>query len=167
MDRPILNIADLEYDVYQHGDTFYSRMGEIGGKLGSLKLGYNLTVVPPGKRAWPFHNHRVNEEMFFVIEGAGELRAGTQRYPIRSGDVIASLPGGPEVAHQIVNTSDSAELKYLAVSTMLTPEIVEYPDSDKVGFRGVFPSPTAADGEERFRVTMRRQALKDEYWDGE
>ena len=39
-------------------------------------LHYNLTAVPPGKRAFPFHNHRVNEEMFFILEGTGEVRIG-------------------------------------------------------------------------------------------
>jgi uncharacterized cupin superfamily protein len=33
-------------------------------------------------------------------------------------------------AHQIINTSD-AELRYLAISTMIEPDIAEYPDSAK------------------------------------
>jgi uncharacterized cupin superfamily protein len=33
-------------------------------------------------------------------------------------------------AHQLVNTSD-AELRYLAISTMIEPDIAEYPDSAK------------------------------------
>jgi uncharacterized cupin superfamily protein len=100
--------------------------------LGSKKLGYNVTVVPQGKSAFPFHSHGVNEEMFFVLEGEGEVRIGSETYSIRGGDVIACPPGGPETAHQIANTGD-AELRFLAVSTKLSPEIVEYPDSGKFG----------------------------------
>lgn len=74
-------------------------MGFIAPLLGAQKLGYNLTVVLPGKRAFPFHNHRVNEEMFFVIEGAGEVRIGEAVYPIRSRDVVACPAGEPETAH--------------------------------------------------------------------
>ena len=65
-------------------------------------------------RGSPFHSHRVNEEMFYVVAGEGEVRLGTERFPIRAGDVIACPPGGPETAHQIINTSN-AELRYLAV----------------------------------------------------
>src|SRR5262249_38061245 len=63
-DRPILNVAALEYRRWGHGERFEARVAAIGGRLGAQKLGYNVTVLPPGKRAFPFHNHRVNEEMF-------------------------------------------------------------------------------------------------------
>jgi hypothetical protein len=32
------------------------------------------------------------------------VRIGPDTYPLRPGDVVASPPGGPEVAHQIINT---------------------------------------------------------------
>jgi uncharacterized cupin superfamily protein len=164
MDRPILNIAELEYRRWGNGERFEARMGAIGGRLGAQKLGYNVTVLPPGKRAFPFHCHRVNEEMFFVLEGEGEVRIGEARHAIRSGDVIACPPGGPETAHQIVNTS-SAELKFLAVSTRLSPDIAEYPDSEKFGVLAEFPP--GADGKAtNFRFVSRVGASVD-YWDGE
>ena len=40
-----------------------------------------------------------------------------------------------ETAHQIVNTG-TAELKYLAVSTMEGPEVCEYPDAGKIAILG-------------------------------
>lgn len=46
--------------------------------------------------------------------------------------VIACPPGGPESAHQIIN-SGAGELRYLDVSTKMTPELVDYPDSNKFG----------------------------------
>lgn len=107
-------------------------MGFVGSRIGAKMLGYNVTTVPAGKRAFPFHNHRVNEEMFFILEGEGELRMGSETTPIQKGDFIACPSGGKELAHQIINTSDQ-ELKYLAVSTSLYPEIADYPDSGKFG----------------------------------
>ncbi len=162
----ILNIDDLEYRPWSHGDRFEAKMGEIGLRLGSEKLGYNLTVVAPGKSAFPFHSHRVNEEMFFVLEGQGEVRIGDERHPVRRGDVIACPPGGPDSAHQMVNTSDSEELKYLAVSTMQTPEIAEYPDSGKYGVLARFRS---ADGDEPevLRLLLRQRDEMPDYWEGE
>lgn len=163
--KPILNIADVEYEDWGHGDKFAARLGGVGRKLGARKLGYNVTVVPPGKRAFPRHSHRVNEEMFFILEGGGELRIGDERHPIRRGDVIACPPGGPETAHQIINTSASADLKYLAVSTVLSPEIVDYPDSGKFGVRlGLEPGP---DGKPQVFRFIGRSEQSVDYWDGE
>lgn len=165
MSRPILNIKDLEFHDVSHEDRFAARMGIIGSKIGAHKLGYNLTVLPPGKRAFPFHSHRVNEEMFFVLEGQGEVRIGENRHAIGPGDVIACPPGGPDTAHQIANTSDTDELRYLAVSTMLTPEIAEYPDSGKFAILAKYP--TGTDGEtERWTFVGRPDGGLD-YWDGE
>jgi uncharacterized cupin superfamily protein len=144
--KPIINLADIELAPLPAGvappesmaDRYAPRMGSISARIGAQKLGYNVTAVAPGKRAFPFHNHRVNEEMFFVLEGTGEVRIGEAVHPIRAGDVIACPPGGPEAAHQIANTGD-VELKYLAVSTKTMPEIVEYPDSGKFGILAEFP----------------------------
>ncbi len=69
--------------------------------------------------------------MFLVIEGEGELRFGDKRYPIRQHDVIACPTGGPDVAHQIINTGTTT-LRYLAVSTLAELDTCEYPDSQKM-----------------------------------
>jgi uncharacterized cupin superfamily protein len=79
----------------------------------------------------PFHSHHGEEEMFLVIEGEGELRFGDQKYPIRKHDVIACPTGGPEVAHQIINTGKTT-MRYLALSTLAELDACEYPDSQKV-----------------------------------
>src|SRR5262245_60863884 len=62
MPHPILNVDALEYRPWGHGERFAAHIGDIGAKIGAQKLGYNVTVVPPGKRAYPAHSHRVNEE---------------------------------------------------------------------------------------------------------
>ena len=57
--------------------------------------------------------------------------SGPERHPIRRHDVIACPTGGPEVAHQIINTG-SVDLKYLAVSNVVEIETCQYPDSNKI-----------------------------------
>src|ERR1700687_314019 len=142
----------------RHGERCAARLAPIGSKLGAKKLGYNITVVEAGKRAFPFHHHHANEEMFFILEGTGTLRFGKEEYRVRAGDVIACPPGGPEVAHQLVNTG-TTELKYLAVSTLIDTDIWQYPDSGKWGGVGgrvpgaplseaTFPARLVADGTE-------------------
>ncbi len=172
MSKPIINIADVELQprppafaaTGAAAERYDARMGMIAQRLGAQKLGYNITAIPPGKRAFPFHNHHVNEEMFFVLEGAGEVRIGETTYPIREGDIVACPAGGKDTAHQIVNTG-GVELKYLAVSTRLAPEIAEYPDTGKFGVLAEYPAGT--DGKPRgFRFVGRAEQSAD-YWEGE
>ena len=171
MVNPIINIDQVQLHsrpaaFAAPGDAaarFDARVGEIAPRIGAQKLGYNLTAVPPGKRAFPLHNHRVNEEMFFILEGSGQVRIGSETYPVRKGDVLACPPGGPETAHQIINTGDT-ELKYLAVSTLIYPEICDYPDSGKFL---IAEQQRSADGKvEGFRHIGRAESAVD-YWDGE
>jgi uncharacterized cupin superfamily protein len=172
MTHPIINIADVEVQPYPpgmgpSGDTaerFEARIGRFSAQLGAKKLGYNITAVPPGKRAFPLHNHRINEEMFFVLEGEGEVRIGEDRHPIRAGDVIACPPGGPEKAHQIINTG-TTEMRYLAVSTKEWPEICEYPDTGKLGIMAEYP-PLPDGKPQGFRLVTRPELTAD-YWEGE
>jgi uncharacterized cupin superfamily protein len=131
MPKPILNLDEVEFDDVEENGRYTSSRGPIGTRIGARNLGYNLTVLPPGKVQCPFHCHRGEEEMFFILEGSGELRFGDRRYPIRKHDVIACPPGGPEVAHQIVNTGDT-EMRYLALSTLAAVEACQYPDSNKI-----------------------------------
>lgn len=168
MTKPILNLDDVESidlaeRARQRGSEmptarFGGRIGPIAPRIGARKLGYNLTEIAPGKAAFPMHSHRANEEMFFVIEGVGELRLGDATHPVRAGDVIACPPGGPETAHQLINTGD-APMRVLAVSTMEYPEVCEYPDSGKfLAATGMAPG--------EFRAIGRAGDSLD-YWDGE
>lgn len=172
MKKPVINIDEVELaprpavsaSSGPAGDQFDARFGYIGPNIGARKLGYNLTAVPPGKRAFPLHNHHVNEEMFFVLQGAGEVRIGETTYPIRSGDIIACPPGGKETAHQIINTG-AEELRYLAVSTKLSPEICDYPDSGKFGVLAELG--TDPDGKPQRFVFIGREGDSRNYWEGE
>ncbi|MBI2318283.1 MAG: cupin, partial [Betaproteobacteria bacterium] len=73
-------------------------------------------------------------------------------------------PGGKDTAHQIVNTG-SAELKYLAISTKVSPDIAEYPDSGKFGVLAEYPA--GEDGRRRMFRFVGRESLNVGYWDGE
>jgi len=159
MQKPLLNLADVEFDDIEDNGLYTSRRAEISDRIGARQLGYNLTVVAPGKVQCPFRSHHGEEEMFFIIDGEGELRFGDARYPIRAHDVIACPTGGAEVAHQIINTG-STDLRYLAISTIAAVEICEYPDSGKVG------AVAGQRGERTLRLMFRASSDVD-YYDGE
>ena len=168
----ILNLNQIDLESLPEalaptGDTagrYQQRMARVGQQLGAQKLGYRLYVLEPGMRGSPFHSHRVNEEMFYVVAGEGEIRLASERFPIRAGDVIACPTGAPETAHQIINTSN-AELRYLAVSTQQSPEICEYPDSGKYAVMDDFK--VDAEGNASGFVAIARPGDGVDYWDGE
>jgi uncharacterized cupin superfamily protein len=172
MPKPIMNVADVSLDATlptfaptgSAAERFEARTGAIGARIGARNLGYNITAVPPGKRAWPFHNHPAKEEMFFVLQGSGEVRIGETRYSIRTGDIIACPAGGRETAHQIINTG-TQELRYLAVSTEHSLEMAQYPDSGKYAVKAEFGS--APDGTPQRLVVVGRENQSVAFWDGE
>jgi uncharacterized cupin superfamily protein len=135
IDERVVNIDELQLEHGAKGDRFEWNSMRIGPRLGAKDLGYSYDVIPPGKRGCPFHSHRGEEEMFFIVKGAGLLRYGNETRAIRAGDFICCPTGGPDTAHQIVNDS-TADLAYISVSTMMPAEVCEYPDSGKVGAFG-------------------------------
>ena len=98
-----------------------------------------------------------------TLEGGGEVRIGDSTYPLRAGDVIACPPGEADTAHQIVNTG-SGELRYFAVSTTESPEVVDYPDSNK---RALIHYPPPESGRPPDRWLWHLDAEPVDYWDGE
>ncbi|MCW7540060.1 cupin domain-containing protein [Aquabacterium sp. A7-Y] len=99
------------------------------------RIGANLSRVPPGRSACPFHAHAREDEMFFVLSGRGVFRHGDQLQEIRPGDCI-SCPAGTGVAHQLANPFDE-DLVYLAIGLNDPHEVCVYPDSGKVLVRSI------------------------------
>ena len=154
----VVNIDELKLEHFEQGTKFRSDCVRVGPLVGAKDLGYSYDVVPPGKRSCPFHSHRAEEEMFFIVKGSGLLRYGNDTRRIRAGDFICCPTGGPETAHQIVNDSD-ADLAYISVSTMMPAEVCEYPDSKKIGSFG-------GHGAARLRHMTETSASVD-YWKDE
>jgi uncharacterized cupin superfamily protein len=127
--NPIINIADAPLRDNGDGGTFQAKIGRLGALIGMTGMGCTLTVVPPGKRAYPFHRHHVTDEFFFILLGSGEYRYGGETLPVKQGDLVGA-PAGKE-AHQLINNG-SDDLRYLAFSTIGSVDIVEYPDSGKM-----------------------------------
>lgn len=164
MTHPIVNLSDLKMTETAPGkQRFAGHAGRIGGVIGMKQLGAQYMIVPPGKTAYPCHNHHVNEEFFVILSGHGTWRVGADRFPVRAGDVIAAPAGGIETAHQLI--AGDEKLRYLAISTRHPADIVEYPDSGKKAVAAGIP-----DGggmlSARLRRILRPGADLD-YWDGE
>jgi uncharacterized cupin superfamily protein len=81
MAKPVMNLDDVAFDDVEENGIYTSRRGSVGSQIGAKNLGYNLTVLPPGKVQCPFHSHHGEEEMFFILEGEGELRRAAVSAP--------------------------------------------------------------------------------------
>jgi uncharacterized cupin superfamily protein len=120
-------------DALQRG-AYFNRRKELGGE----RLACGLWELPPGKKSFPLHVHLVTEEALFVVSGRAKVRTPEAETPIGPGDFVSFPAGGP--AHQLIN--DGAEpLVYVAISATQGVDVVEYPESGKVGaLVGRFPT---------------------------
>jgi uncharacterized cupin superfamily protein len=161
--KPIINIDEASYTDRGNGKQFVVKIARVGPQLGLMGLGCSVHVVPPGKKAFPFHRHHVMDELFFIVSGSGQYRYGDDSMPVRAGDLVGA-PAGAK-AHQLINTG-SDDLRYLGISgfgTSTGVEVVDYPDSKKVG---VAAGVRNADFKTATYAAMGRVTPAD-YFDGE
>jgi len=151
----IVNLHADEWGGHQDRPGWRSKRANIGRDVGGELIGASLYELEPGERLWPYHTHHANEEWLLVVKGEPTLRTPDGEQQLREGDV-ACFPRGPAGAHQVRNGTDGP-IRVLMLSTELTPEIVEYPDTGKVGVR-------SATGE---RVMLSRPGPTLDYWEGE
>ncbi|MFB6142628.1 MAG: cupin domain-containing protein [Halorientalis sp.] len=156
-----VNQADLEWTETDRGETAFRRK-QLAAAAGGEDIGCSLYELPPGMRSWPFHYHEGNEEAIYVLAGTGTVRLADGAEPLEPGDYVA-LPAGDGGGHRVVNDGDDP-LRYLAVSTMNDPDVVVYPEMEKVGvYTGTPPG-----RHEGRRLTKYFPADADvEYWPGE
>lgn len=128
-DPRIVTIEDVPREPYEAG-PFRAGRKRLSRAAGGRLLGYSQYRLDPGARTWPYHFQHVNEELFFVRRGYGELRTTDGTRPLKPGDFVL-CPPGEHGAHGIRNTGDGP-LDVFALSTMIEPEVSEYPDSKKV-----------------------------------
>ena len=156
-EKIVINIDDVPLVDRGNGKQFAVKWGRVGPLVGLNGLGCAVHVVPPGKKAFPFHRQ---DELFFVVSGEGEYRFGEKILPVRSGDIVAA-PAGTE-AHQLINTG-SDDLRYLGISTGGGVDVVDYPDSKKIAVAAGIKN---ADFKTATFVGLGRIAPAD-YYDGE
>lgn len=162
--NPIIRLQDLSLLTHAHGESFAARIASVAAPLGARRLGARYVEVPPGKKAWPYHAHHANDEIFVILGGAGRLRHGGHDYAVSSGDVVVCPAGGVESAHQL-RAEGEAPLRYLAISSMHEPDVLEYPDSGKLAvFVGAPPGGDKA--ARRLELNVSKAGAVD-YWQGE
>jgi uncharacterized cupin superfamily protein len=88
-------------------------------------LGATVYELGPGN--WvPFHFHHGSEELLVVLRGTPTLRTGEGERRLNEGEVV-HFPPGPAGVHGVSNDTDEPA-RYLMASTLVSPEVAEYPD---------------------------------------
>ncbi len=128
----MVNVYKPSFEDGQRPEGFRARRARIGYELGSELIGASLWELPPGEAAYPYHFHYSDEEIVIVLSGRPTLRTPEGVRELEEGEAIR-FPLGEEGAHQIRNDSGETAT-FLAISSHGRPDVVVYPDSDKIGF---------------------------------
>jgi len=131
------NIFEPEWDAETDRWPFRWRRARIGRQARSQKLGASVYELPSGASTWPLHIHHANEELIIVLVGRPTLRSLDGERVLEPGEVVA-CPAGRGGAHRIDNRT-SQSVRLLVLSTMIAPELNEYPDSGKLWGLGFAP----------------------------
>jgi uncharacterized cupin superfamily protein len=151
----VFNLHGDEWNRTEERDGWRSKDVWVGQRLNAELIGGSMYELEPGHKLFPYHTHHANEEWLLVLRGQPTLRTAEGEQDLREGDV-AVFRRGKAGFHQVTNRTDSP-IRVLMISTLVAPDIVEYPDSGKVGAR-------SADGE---RILLSRPGPMLDYWDGE
>lgn len=125
------NINEPHFDEPREHEGFRALRARVGRQAGSERLGLSLWEVAPGEAAYPYHFHYAEEELVIVLQGRPSLRTSSGWRELAEGEVVAFLRGEAG-GHQLVNRTNET-VRFLALSTSGEPDIVSYPDSDKLG----------------------------------
>ena len=120
------NIDQPEFEPGERPEGLRSRRARIGYELGTELIGASLWEVPPGEAAYPYHYHYSDEELVIVLSGRPTLRTPEGERELKEGEALR-FGLGEEGAHQIFNRSKET------ISSHGRPDVVVYPDSDKIG----------------------------------
>ena len=126
-------IANLDQGIRWELDTGAVDLN-FGDVVGSVETGLSHMTIPPGAEGYPPHCHGAEEEFFVVLEGTGRVALGDESAEVRRGSVV-SRPAGTRVAHSFLAGEDG--LVYLAYGTREPNDVVYYPRTDEIRFRGV------------------------------
>ncbi len=128
-------------EQHSPGRSFHSYCRNVSLALGGVRNGgtwcgghpfdVQFRRIPAGAAVCPFHLHLAQWELFLVVSGTGQVRAGDETHLVRPGEVFVHPPGE---AHQLRNPGPE-ELEVMIVADHPPLDAFHYPDSAKWGLR--------------------------------
>jgi len=113
-------------DDWSGGGALAKRL--VPGGRGHL-LGATLYELDPGDFV-VYHAHHGSEELLIVLRGTPTLREPGGERVLVEGDAV-HFTTGPAGAHGLRNDTDE-RVRYVMAGIRQSPEVVEYPDLNKV-----------------------------------
>ncbi len=113
---------DVEADTEGAG-PMQGRWYDLGTAAGSVFAGVAREVVDPGYQATPVHRHGAEEEILYVLDGAGYSWQDGRTYELRAGDVVLHRPA--EEAHTVVGGPPGID--FLAFGPRIADEATHLP----------------------------------------
>src|SRR5919204_3603142 len=116
-------------DVWDPAEEDWSGGGVVSKRLPRApeRPGFGATVYELDPNDFVvFHFHHAWEELLVVLRGRPTLRTSEGERQVTEGEAVY-FPLGAEGAHGLKNETDE-RVRYLMVSTLSSPEVVEYPD---------------------------------------
>ena len=98
----IADLATLPGRVFPAGRWTRGLAGQGGQPIASQGFATGFVVLEPKGGQVPWHQHE-QEEVYFVLQGRGEICVGTERGEITAGQAVF-LP--PNVFHQLTNVGE-------------------------------------------------------------
>ncbi|MFC6989984.1 cupin [Haloplanus sp. GCM10025708] len=155
-----VNEDELDWHEVERGSTHFRRKG-FSRETDGEKFGCTMYELPRREVvavSLP-HGQRGGDAR---ARGRGD-RPGTGRRPAGPGGEYVAMPAGEEGGHRVVNDGDDP-VRFVVFSTMADPDVIVYPDSEKIGvYAG---SPPGSDEPRTVNDYFRLEDAVD-YWDGE
>lgn len=133
MDRRIIRTRDLDWSSQRSGRHPFNPASEmklvpLGDQSGMKRVLTNLIRLPPGKESFIAHNHAVEEEFIFVLEGEGEVTLDGVAHAVGPGDFVGFPTDG--TVHGFRNTG-TGDLLYLTAGERARVEVADMPSIGK------------------------------------
>lgn len=128
----ITNLSQIVPKYIQEHEPYEYMRYEVAPRSKENQCNVAFYELPPKKSSYPYHYHMKNEEVFYIISGTGNLETPDGIKEIKAGDIIV-CPASELGAHKISNSSSEEKLIYIDFHTCNSPEVIYYPNSDKVG----------------------------------
>jgi len=114
----IRNIAEVDWeDLPAHLGGAYSKFLVHPQTTGSQHIDYRISCYQPRAYVEP-HAHKVQEQVYHVLEGEGLMEIGGKRRVVRRHDVIFIAP---KVKHAIYNTGIT-DLVFIVATTPVSDD---------------------------------------------
>lgn len=113
----IVNVykSDKEVEISHEGEGIIQKIRAFNTEDFKTSIDFIDYIIVPSGASVGVHKHGLNEEVYFVISGKGEMIINSKERNVKSGDIIVNPLAG---IHGLVNNSEN-EMRILIFQVSL------------------------------------------------